>query len=303
MPNPNLTPEESFGWDAGVEFTLHKGRAIFDVTYFRANLTNKINGFFFDPIIGNFTAINLPGESTREGVEVSARYKVTRNLTIGGAYTYTDARDPNGVREVRRPPHSARADVAYTFDGGRGTATLAAIYNGTHGRHRLSRCRLFFPSQRVDLDAYWLVNATASYKLQTGRGGVRPGGERARSALPRGVRLRGGADRCLRRGQADVRRAGRYRRQRYRSEDSAGRGADDTVLAPQREDGPGACDDRPARSALLLLAVHRRGAAGDRRAGGRACVRQRANPAASSRSTCAPTSCWSSWWSAAASPP
>src|SRR6185295_6846592 len=106
-PNPNLTPEKSFGWDAGLEFTFYKGQAVFDVTYFHANLIDKINGFFFDPVIGNFTAINLPGESTREGVEVSARFKLARNLTLGGAYTYTDARDPNGVREIRRPPHSA----------------------------------------------------------------------------------------------------------------------------------------------------------------------------------------------------
>ena len=39
-------------------------------------------------------------------------------------------RDPNGEREVRRPPHAARADLAYAFAGGRGTANLAAIYNG-----------------------------------------------------------------------------------------------------------------------------------------------------------------------------
>jgi vitamin B12 transporter len=166
-PNPDLTPEKSFGWDAGLEFTFHKGRVLFDVTYFRANLTDKINGFFFDPVIGNFTAINLPGESTREGVEVSARFKVASNLTLGGAYTYTDARDPNGVREIRRPPHSARADIAYVFDGGRGTATLGAMYNGRMVDTAFP-LPFFFPSQRVDLDAYWLVNATASYKLQPG---------------------------------------------------------------------------------------------------------------------------------------
>ena len=166
-PNPNLTPEKSFGWDAGLEFTFHKGQVLFDVTYFNANLTDKINGFFFDPLIGNFTAINLPGESTREGVEVSARFKIAGNLTLGGAYTYTDARDPNGVREIRRPPHSARADVAYVFDGGRGTATLAAIYNGRMDDTAFP-LPFFFPPQRVDLDAYWLVNATASYRLQPG---------------------------------------------------------------------------------------------------------------------------------------
>jgi vitamin B12 transporter len=149
---------------------------IFDVTYFHSNLTNKINGFVFDPIIGNFTAINLPGESTREGVEISARYKVAPNLTLGGAYTYLDARNPDGAREIRRPPHSARADVAYTFHEGRGTATLAAIYNGTMEDSAFRLVNSPFPpppltfaaAGRVDLDPYWLVNATASYKVQRG---------------------------------------------------------------------------------------------------------------------------------------
>ncbi len=177
VPNPNLSPEQSFGWDAGVEFTFDKGRLLFDVTYFRANLTDKINGFSFDPAIGKFTAINLPGESTREGVELSARYKVSSNLTLGGAYTYTDARDPSGAHEIRRPPHSARADVAYTFHEGRGTATLAAIYNGTmeDSAFRLACFTTCPPSLlsfssagRVDLGSYWLLNATASYKLQPG---------------------------------------------------------------------------------------------------------------------------------------
>ncbi|MGE0848892.1 MAG: TonB-dependent receptor plug domain-containing protein [Hyphomicrobiaceae bacterium] len=167
VPNPNLTPEESFGWDAGVEFTFHKRRVIFDVTYFHSNLTNKINGFFFDPVIGNFTAINLAGESTREGVEISARYKVAPNLTLGGAYTYLDARDPNGAREMRRPPHAARSDVTYTFHGGRGTATLAAIYNGRM-EDRAFELPFFSPTSIVALDPYWLVNATASYKVQRG---------------------------------------------------------------------------------------------------------------------------------------
>ncbi len=42
LPNPNLKPETSFGWDAGVEFTLIRDRATVDVTYFKTNLENKI---------------------------------------------------------------------------------------------------------------------------------------------------------------------------------------------------------------------------------------------------------------------
>jgi vitamin B12 transporter len=180
-PNPNLSPEQSFGWDAGIEFTFLKGNAVLDVTYFRANLEDKINGFFFDPEIGKFTAINLPGESTREGVELATRFKLSDAVTLGLAYTYLDARNPDGQREVRRPPHSGRGDVTYTFAGGRGTATLAAIYNGQmdDSVFRLvcfaAPCTpdppnqlSFSPAGRLSLDAYWLINAAVSYKLQPG---------------------------------------------------------------------------------------------------------------------------------------
>jgi vitamin B12 transporter len=176
VPNPSLTPEMSFGWDAGVEFTFDRSRLLFDITYFRANLTDKIRGFVFVPELNNFSAVNLAGESTREGVEVSARYKINPDLTLGGAYTYTDARNPDGVREARRPPHSARADVTYAFHGGRGTATFAAIYNGSmqDDVFRLVPNAFapppltFEAAGRIGLDPYWLINATASYKLQPG---------------------------------------------------------------------------------------------------------------------------------------
>jgi vitamin B12 transporter len=167
VPNPSLTPEQSFGWDGGIEATFFKGKAILDVTYFSANLTDKIDGTAPGPIPGTFTSVNLPGESTRKGVEVAARFKVTRDLTLGGAYTYTDARRPDGEREFRRPPHGGRADLAYAFAGERGKATLAAIYNGRMDDIAFVM-PFFFPTQRVALDPYWLVNATVSYKLQPG---------------------------------------------------------------------------------------------------------------------------------------
>jgi vitamin B12 transporter len=167
VPNPALTPEESFGWDAGIEFTFFKGAAILDVTYFNADLTNKINGTAPGPRPGTFTAVNLPGESTREGVEVAARFKLARDLTLGGAYTYTDARNTDGERELRRPPHAGKVDLAYDFMGGRGTATIGAIYNGRMDDLAF-RMPFFFPTERVPLEAYWLLNATVSYKLSPG---------------------------------------------------------------------------------------------------------------------------------------
>ena len=79
---------------------------------------------------GRFTADNLAGTSIREGVEIAARVKLASNLSWGAAYTFTKARDPDGQEEVRRPPHSARTDLGYTFADGRGSANLGVIYNG-----------------------------------------------------------------------------------------------------------------------------------------------------------------------------
>jgi vitamin B12 transporter len=167
IPNPNLAPEESFGWDAGLEFTFLKGRATLDVTYFKADLTNKIFGTAPGPLPNTITSINQPGESTREGVEVAGRVQLTKELSLGAAYTFTDARDRDGVREVRRPPHAARADLGYAFAGDRGTANLAVIYNGT--MNDLAFEQVFpFGQQRVLLDSYWVVRAAVSYKVQPG---------------------------------------------------------------------------------------------------------------------------------------
>jgi vitamin B12 transporter len=159
--NPNLRPETSFGWDAGLESTLFGGKVVTDVTYFRADLKDKISGsnqFLSSPI-------NLIGQSKREGIELSARYLVTTALSIGASYTYTDTRDPNGVPEIRRAPHGARGDIRYSFAEGKGTASLVAGYNGKREDYAFQN-NPPFSRDRIDLGNYWLVAAAASYKIQ-----------------------------------------------------------------------------------------------------------------------------------------
>jgi vitamin B12 transporter len=98
---------------------------------------------------------------------VSARLKLAAGLTLSGAYTFTDARNPDGKREFRRPPHAARADLAYAFHGGRGSATVGAIYNGRMDDLAFEM-PFFFPTHRVVLGDYCLLNSTVSYKLMPG---------------------------------------------------------------------------------------------------------------------------------------
>jgi vitamin B12 transporter len=169
--NPNLKPEESIGWDAGVEFALVKDRAFLDVTYFQSNLTNEIIGF-------GTSIANLDGESERSGVEVALRTQLTPSLRFGASYTYLNATgadlnlDPTGTilfPEVRRPRHAGRADLTYVFADGRGSVNLAAIYNGRMQDNAGFVAPDFtFTTSRVTLDDYWLVDLAASYKLQKG---------------------------------------------------------------------------------------------------------------------------------------
>ncbi|MBL8565868.1 MAG: TonB-dependent receptor [Hyphomicrobiaceae bacterium] len=164
LPNPGLQAEKSFGWDAGVELTLFGGRAIFDVTYFEQDLENKIRTTFTG-------AINLPGISTRDGVEVAARLRVVDGVTVGGSYTWLDAIDADGQEEARRARHAARFDFDYVFAEGRGNLNLAALYNGRardDGFFVLFHDPFGYPAldQRVVyLDPYWLLTVSASYKL------------------------------------------------------------------------------------------------------------------------------------------
>ncbi len=119
-PNPDLLPEESVGWDVGVEQTLLDGRVVVDVTYFEQNLTNEIFSTFFGP------PVNLTGESLRKGVEVSATLRPTDDLDVIVTYTNLDATNSLGLAEVRRPEHAASLSANWRFNEGRGLYPVAS---------------------------------------------------------------------------------------------------------------------------------------------------------------------------------
>jgi vitamin B12 transporter len=160
--NASLRPETSLGWDGGIEATFLGGKIVTDVTYFKADLKDKIG---INYSVFPFTPINLDGKSRREGVEMSARYMMNSTLSLGASYTYTDARDPSGAREVRRAPHSGRGDVRYIFADGKGTASLVAGYNGKRDDYAFQN-NAPFSRDRIELGNYWLVGVAASYKIQ-----------------------------------------------------------------------------------------------------------------------------------------
>lgn len=153
--NPNLQPEESEGWDIGIEQTLWEGRVSGDVTYFHTNITDLITG------AGN-TAINLAGRTRIEGIELSAEVQLVSDLDLVASYTYTDSQDPDGDPLVRRPEHQGSLHLNYRFYGGRANANIGARFFGDQTDFVFDQS---FDRSRVQLDGYTLVNVTGSYQV------------------------------------------------------------------------------------------------------------------------------------------
>lgn len=156
VPNPNLQPEESRGFDVGVEQSLWDDRLVVDLTLFHNRITDLIDG------AGN-TAVNLPGVTTVRGVEVALNAEPLEGLTFDGQYTFTLAQDPNGAQLIRRPRHTASLNAGYVFLDGRATVDLGMNYNGDQQDFQFSN--FFANRQRVTLDSYVKVDASVAYRI------------------------------------------------------------------------------------------------------------------------------------------
>lgn len=159
--NPDLKPEQSTSYDIGIDQRFGDAVAL-QVSLFRQDIDDEIDGFVFDPNTFLFTADNLDTASKRSGVEIGASWDVSEHLALDMNYTYTDSSE-NGAAELRRPRHAGTVQAAFSFQEARGRITLAADYGGT-------RQDIFFPpwpepSQIVTLDNYWLVDLTAQYQV------------------------------------------------------------------------------------------------------------------------------------------
>ena len=170
LGNAGLRPEESRGWEIGIDQPLLDDRAHLGVTYFNERLQDEINGFVFDPGIGafgGFTAENVNGESTRDGVEVTASIELQTGLRLQGAYTWTDATQPDAaniqLQEVRRPRHAGNVNLDYSFLDNRAGLNLNVNFTGEQLDDFFPPWPL--PTQRVSLSGFTLISLTGRYKL------------------------------------------------------------------------------------------------------------------------------------------
>jgi vitamin B12 transporter len=213
--NPELDPERSRTWDAGIEQRLAGGRLRLSGTFFHHTYLDQIAYFVesYQPYVGTYR--NL-GKTRARGAEISLEAAPTRALRLSADYTYLDGRilvsapgaDPiyaTGRPLLRRPKH--QASLSAGADAGRLSAgvTLALVgrradsdfwglgltENGGYARvdarlrARLARSLELFAVGENLLDRRYveiLGYPALGRALRVGlrlRGGLRPHGERA----------------------------------------------------------------------------------------------------------------------------
>lgn len=162
--NPDLEPEQSTGYEIGVEQTV--GALVMSAVYFHTDLTKEINGFYFDPVTFNFTAVNKSGESKRRGFELALKGEINDTLSFSSNYTYVNSTEDDGmgvqIQELRRPKHMASLSLF---------AELSERLNISASlSHSSESVDVFYPpwpmpSERVELKAYTLMRIAGDFKI------------------------------------------------------------------------------------------------------------------------------------------
>ena len=157
MGNPNLRPEYNRHASLGLNW-CSEGSVCVLFALFQDELRDEINGFAWNGM--GFTAVNLNGESDRQGMEIQLDAEIA-GTTLRGAYMFVDSNSPDGTAEVRRPRHQGHVSLKRSLIADKLDLLLGARLTGENldldfstGQQRV-----------VDLPARELMYFTARYTL------------------------------------------------------------------------------------------------------------------------------------------
>jgi vitamin B12 transporter len=179
--NPNLKPERSKGWEAGIEQNLMGDSVKIGATYFDNRFTDEIDTTFAF-VDGAFvsTPYNSTGTFKQRGVETYASARLA-DFRIDLSYTYLHAPQttmvladpapadgsfqfpaPVTAQAYRRPKNIASANVTWAPHQWPFTATVTVRYNGRQNDYAFNSD---FNRLLVSLKSYTLVNLNATYDV------------------------------------------------------------------------------------------------------------------------------------------
>ena len=153
--NENLNPETSLGVSLGYEQSI--GNLNFSIDAFRSEFEDEI-ATIFNPDFSS-TVINLDTDSTRQGIELAARWSQD-NIALSGSASFLDS-EQDDIEEIRRPDFLASATATWTpID------PLSLTVSVDHNGEQLDTD--FATFQNVELGSFTLIGANARYNLNDG---------------------------------------------------------------------------------------------------------------------------------------
>jgi vitamin B12 transporter len=155
--NTALKPEKNTGWDAGMEQYLDNNKVAVGITYFSNQFENL---FGYD---SNYRTINIDKAETH-GVEFYSTVEVTANTKFKLNYTFLKSNELSGPDQglpLLRRPEGKLGFVLFNTFGNKLNTTFELDYVSTRYDDNFSS----YPTVRVTLKPYTLVNVSASYTL------------------------------------------------------------------------------------------------------------------------------------------
>ncbi|MFQ5551809.1 MAG: TonB-dependent receptor domain-containing protein, partial [Gemmatimonadales bacterium] len=170
--NPDLDPERSASFEAGVEQSLWSGVARVDVAAFHQTFKDLVQFTFAPPNPGDPNYFNV-AEARSRGIEMGLNIRPSTSFRAVLDLSYTDtevidagfdAGDPDaafaqGERLLRRPEFAGALAFEYTV----GVVTVGE--RTSFVGDRIDRDFSTFPARRVTLDAYQLLDVYARVAL------------------------------------------------------------------------------------------------------------------------------------------
>ncbi len=155
--NPDLKPEKSKGWDAGIEQFISNDFEL-SAVYFNYSFVDLIG---FDAA---FKPVNI-NKASSKGVEIEANYKMNNFAKFNLSYTYTKAVDESdGANKedqlIRRPEHKAVFGVEFSpiekLD-----VNASVRYVGKRYDNDFS----VWPAKRTELKEYTIADMIIGYEI------------------------------------------------------------------------------------------------------------------------------------------
>lgn len=168
--NASLVPEESLSAELGVEHVFANGARL-SATAFRLDIENLVTFRSGTPS----TLVNIPGTSTRRGLELAGSLPVGDVVTLTGAYTYTDAKDAQNLPLPLIPEHDIALGLdAEWGDGWSANLTAQRVIGTVESNRALPNYTVFNASLGYALsdgvEAYVRVENLFDEQYQTRRG-------------------------------------------------------------------------------------------------------------------------------------